>query len=575
MSRLKQGLLRHAPMRTTGCLGFLNLSELRMPTAGELIINSLVAHGIDRVFCVPGESYLGLLDAFHGRHDIDLVVCRHEAGAGFMALADARLTGRPGVVCVSRGPGASNAAIAVHTAQQDGVSFILLIGQVPVKDLRRDSFQEIDYGRMYGSIAKWTAEVSDPGRVAETILRAMQVATTGVPGPVVIALPEDVLGQTVAETVVQPQAPVRSVANPEDVARLQEWLAQSERPLLLAGSALDRTGGRAALAAFAEAWNCPVLVSFRRQDLFPNAHRLYAGDMGLNNPSAQMAALDDADLLLVLGARLSDITTQGYTYPRLVRPEMKLVHVHPDLTTIGTHFAADLAIACDPQALITAVGRPSISPPARDVWIERLIVEQRKIALPRSFQVEDGIPFEAVVDVVSRNLSSDAIVTVDAGTFGAPVYRVIPFAPPQRLLAPISGAMGFGIPAAVAAALREPSRPILCFVGDGGFLMTGSELAVALERRLPLKIILSENGSYASIRIQQEQTYPGRNMGTDLLNPDLALIGRAFGFEVTHIGMLDEVKQIPELLARPGPQLIIVRTSLQAVLGGSANVAAV
>jgi acetolactate synthase I/II/III large subunit len=536
-----------------------------MPTAGELIVESLVAHGIDRLFCVPGESYLALLDALHGRSDIDTVVCRHEAGAGFMALADARLTGRPGVACVSRGPGASNAAIAVHTAQQDAVPFILLIGQVAAQDVRRDSFQEIDYARMFGGLAKWVAEVTDPARIAETMLRALQVATTGLPGPVVIALPEDVLAARVAAEPVRPQAPVRAAPHPDDVALLREWLAAAERPLVLAGSSLERAGGREALRAFAESWDLPLVVSFRRQDLFPNAHRLYAGDMGLSNPAAQMAVLSEADLLLVLGARLSDITTQGWTYPRLVRPQMRLAHVHPDPAVIGTHFAADLAVACDPQHLIAALGAPAVGR-ERAAWIERLKAEQRRIAAPRAFAVEDGLPFESVVELVGRHLPPDAIVTVDAGTFGAPVYRVVPFAPPQRLLAPISGAMGFGAPAAVAAALRHPERPVICLVGDGGFAMTGNELALCRERGLPLKVILSENRSFASIRIQQEQHYPGRVVGTDFGNPDLESIARAFGFEVTAVATPEALAALPGILARPGPQFLVVETSLKAVL---------
>lgn len=535
-----------------------------MPTAGELLVASLAAHGIDRVFCVPGESYLGLLDALHGR-DIDTVVCRHEAGAGFMALADARLTGRPGVVCVSRGPGASNAAIAVHTAQQDAVPLLLLVGQVAVRDLRRDAFQEIDYARMFGGQAKWVAEVTDPDRMAETVLRALQVATTGLPGPVVIALPEDVLTASTAADTVRPQAHVAAAPPAGDVSRLRDWLTRAERPLLLAGSAIERPGGREALRAFAEAWELPLVVSFRRQDLFPNAHRLYAGDMGLANPDAQMALLREADLLVVLGARLSDVTTQGYAWPRLVRPEMRLVHVHPDPAVIGTHFSADLALACDPQALVAAVGKPD-EPFARGAWVERLKAQQRAIAALRAGAVDDGIPFESLVDAVGRSLAADAIVTVDAGTFGAPVYRVVPFAPPQRLLAPIAGAMGFGVPAAVAAALREPGRPVICFVGDGGFLMTGNELAVAKARDLPIKLILSENGTYASIRIQQERDYPGRRVGVDFTNPDFALIGAAFGFAVTRLDEPADLAQLPEILARPGPQFVIVRTSLQAVL---------
>lgn len=545
-----------------------------MRTVGEVIVETLVLNGVDRVFCVPGESYLGLLDALYGRPDIDTVVCRHEAGAGFMALADARLTQRPGVALVSRGPGACNASIAVHTSQQDEVPFILIVGQVAAADVRRDAFQEIDFDRMFGSIAKWTAEVTDPARIAETMLRAIQVATTGIPGPVVLAVPEDVLTAVTTSAPVRRQAPVRSAPRADDVATLRSLLAAAERPLVIAGPEFERDGGRAALLAFLEAWEVPAVVSFRRQDLLPNAHRLYAGDMGLSNPPAQMELLRQSDLVLVLGAQLTDITTQGYGFPTLVRPEMTLVHAHSDPAVIGTHFAADLAIACDPRELIAALGAPAAGAPAgRAAWVDRLKAVQRDIAAPRRPVVDDGVPFEAVVAAVAASLPADAIVTVDAGTFGAPVYRVVPFTPPQRLLAPISGAMGFGVPAAVAAALRAPERPVICLVGDGGFLMTGNELAVAIERRLSIKVILSENGSYGSIRLHQERDYPGRTVGTSFANPDFDLIGRAFGMAVTRIRHEDELARLPALLSAPGSAMIVVETSLAAILPKSRPVA--
>jgi acetolactate synthase-1/2/3 large subunit len=539
-----------------------------MLTAGKLITDSLIANKVDRVFCVPGESYLGLLDALYEcRSVIDTVVCRHEAGAGFMALADARLTGVPGVACVSRGPGASNAAIAVHTAQQDGVPFLLFVGDVPASNDQRGSFQEIDYRQMYGSIAKWTAAVTDPNRMAETILRAVQTATSGVPGPVVISVSEDVLKSDCDGQTVHRQVSVQSAAHPKDVAVLRKWLDEAMQPLVIAGSGLQTDAGRERLLTFLESWELPALVSFRRQDLIPNTHRLYAGELGLRNPDNQMSVLREADLLLVLGARLSDITTQRHTYPRHVRPEMRLVHVHRDPAVIGTHFAADLAIACDPQTLIdTLTNQPTAKSYDRRTWIDRLAEERRKISQPRFADVDDGVPFEQVVDVVGKNLPDDAIVVLDAGAFGAPAYRIIPFAPPQRLLAPISGAMGFAVPAAVAAALREPARPVFCFVGDGGFLMTGGELAVALERELPLKVILSENKSYGSIRVQQEREYPGRTIGTDLTNPDFEMIGRAFGFNVTRISAVEQLDGLPAILKSREPEFIVVSTSVKDIL---------
>jgi acetolactate synthase-1/2/3 large subunit len=343
-------------------------------------------------------------------------------------------------------------------------------------------------------------------------------------------------------------------------------LGEAKRPLVIAGSAITGEDGRQRLLAFLEAWQLPAVVSFRRQDLLPNAHSLYAGDMGLANPEAQMAVLRQADLILVLGARLSDITTQGYSFPRPVRPEQRLVHVHADHGVLGTHFGCDLAIACGPDALFATVGNPPAALPDRAAWIGALSEQRRRIATPRSFDVDDGIPFEEVVVAIGEALPEDAIVTVDAGTFGAPVYRVIDFRPPQRLLAPIAGALGFGVPAAVAAALRAPERPVICLVGDGGLLMTGNELAVALERRLPLKVVVSENGTYGSIRLHQERDYPGRVSGTSFTNPDLELIGRAYGLAVTRIRTLAEVPRIAELLATPGPQFIVVDTSVRAIM---------
>jgi acetolactate synthase-1/2/3 large subunit len=492
-------------------------------SAAKLIVATLAANRVDRVFCVPGESYLPLLDALHRHPTIDLVTCRHEAGAGFMAVADARLSGRPGVVLVSRGPGASNAAIAVHTAQQDATPFLLLVGQVERKDLRRGAFQEIDYGAMYGSIAKWTAEVRDPVQLPEILQRGLAVATTGVPGPVVIALPEDLLEATGAYAAPRAPAAIGSAA-PQDAAReLETALAGAARPLAIAGHGLEGPGGREALLDFAERFACPVAVSFRRHDLFPNDHPLYAGDLGLSNPAPQMEAFHSADLVLALGTRLGDITTQGYSFPVLPRPRQPLVHVCADPAVLGTHYAADLALACAVPVLLRALVPAAPPPSERSAWAERLVGLRRKIAA----RVEDPAMDRLAREIAAR-LEPDAIVTADAGSFARPLYRSIPYRPPQRLLAPISGAMGFGIPAAVAAALRHPGRQVVAFVGDGGFLMTGSELAVALERRLRLTVVLSNNGSYGSIRIHQQRRYPGRIAGTDLVNPDFRKIAEAY-----------------------------------------------
>jgi len=533
-------------------------------TAAEILLDTLAARGADRAFCVPGESYIALLDALHAHPSIDLVTCRQEGGAGFMAVADARLTGRPGIVLVSRGPGACNAAIALHTAEQDAVPLILLIGQVEKRDLRRRAFQEIDYAAMFGGIAKWVGEATHPDEVPELIARAWTMATQGVPGPVVLSLPEDVLAAPCAAPALPPTHFAGAGLPGGTAAELAGLLRRAERPILLAGHGLDVPGGREALRAFAEAWQLPVAVSFRRQDLFPNDHPLYAGDLGLRNPDAQREAFAEADLVLALGTRLTDITTQGYSWPA---PGQCLVHVCADPRFLGWLFPAEIAIAAEARAVLAALAtEPAAAPPVRDAWNTRLRRLQEEDSRATAEAFPDGLPFLRVAQLVGECAPADAIVTLDAGTFAAPFYRKLAWRPPQRLLAPISGAMGFGVPAAVAAALRHPERTVICAVGDGGALMTGNELAVGMARRLPIKLLLSDNGSYASIRIHQERQHPGRVSGTDLANPDLGAWCAAFGAPLLRVETEADLPALAAALRAPGPLVAVVRTSLQAVL---------
>ena len=545
-----------------------------MPTAAECLVEFLARQGIDRAFCVPGESYIALLDALHAHDRIDLVTCRSEGGAGFMAVADAKLTGRPGVVLVSRGPGACNASIAVHTAEQDAVPLILLIGQVEKRDLRRNAFQEIDYASMFRGVAKWIGEATEPDQVPELIARAHAMAMGGVPGPVVLSLPEDVLAMACAAPVPPATLPSPLPPSPADAARLAALLRAAERPILLAGHGLDTPGnpaddGRAALRGFAEAWQLPVALSFRRQDLFPNDHPLYAGDLGLRNPDAQRAAFAEADLVLALGTRLTDITTQGWSWPapRHGGTGQRLVHVCADPRFLGWLFPAELALAADARATIAALaGEAPGAPPGRAAWNARLRalqVADMQVA-PRAWP--DGLAFAQVAKRIERLAPPDAIVTLDAGTFGAPFYRKVAWVPPQRLLAPISGAMGFGVPAGVAAALRCPGRTVIALVGDGGVLMTGGEYAVAIARGAALKLVLSDNGTYASIRIHQERAHPGRVSGTTLVNPDFAQWCAAFRVPVTVVESEADLPALEAALRAPGAAAILVRTSLEAVL---------
>ncbi len=535
-----------------------------MTTAAEVLVAFLAANGVDRAFCVPGESYVAVLDALHAHPVIDLVTCRHESGAGFMALADARLTGVPGVALVSRGPGACNASIAVHTAQQDSVPLLLIVGQVEARDLRARAFQEIDYSRMFDGVAKFVGEATRPDQVPELVARAWAAMLTGIPGPAVLSLPEDVLAAICTVPVPNPVIASDAAPSPDAADALAAMLRAAERPVLIAGGDFDRPGGREALLAFAERWQIPVAVSFRRQDLFPNAHPLYAGDMGLSNPAPQRAAFARADLVLAFGTRLGDITSQGYSFPA---PGQRTVHVCADASWLGWRFPTELALAAHAIPTVAALASRNVGAPAgRAAWCAELRGLQTADAAWTRRHADDGVVFPNLVAALGPMLADNAIVTLDAGTFGAPFYRKIAWKSGQSLLAPISGAMGYGMPAAVAAALRCPDRPVICALGDGGFLMTGGELAVAVGRGAPIKVLLSENGSYASIRIHQERAHPGRVSGTDLINPDLAAIGAAYGYPVMVVRDEADLPALLAALVAPGPLFAVVHSSLSAVL---------
>ncbi|MDB5840015.1 MAG: thiamine pyrophosphate enzyme central domain protein [Herminiimonas sp.] len=533
------------------------------------MLSVFAANGIDRIFEVPGESYIGVLDALSDFPQIDVVTCRHESGAGFMACADGRLTRRPGVLMVSRGPGASNASIAVHTAQQDAIPLILIIGQIPKKDLRREAFQEIDYHKMFGSIAKWVAEPTDPAQLGEMAFKAIRMATSGTPGPVVLVIPEDIQQQRTPQPnwVARPNAP--TTATPAVIAELRALLERAERPLIVAGGAFDKPQGREILLAFAEAWNIPVAVAFRRHDVFPNTHPLFIGDLGLSNPEKQMSVLHSSDLILALGTRLDDITSQGYSFPQLPKPAQTFVHCYPDDHIVGLHFAPDFGLVCDPVALAADLTPPE--PPrtteARGQWSRKLRGIFEDIAAWPTREADDGVSFAHVVRALANQAPKHAMICLDAGTFAAPVYRHFPFVYPQRLMAPLSGAMGYGTPAAIAAQLRHPEAKVICMVGDGGFMMTGNEMIAAVERKLPILFILSNNNCYASIRIHQEINYPGRHVGTALFNPDFIRIAEGFGMQseaVIESGQIDAA--IARGLAAKGPYFIEVRTSLKVIL---------
>lgn len=540
-------------------------------TSSHAMLRVFADNGVDRVFVVPGESYLGILDALGDFEGIDVLTCRHESGAALMASVDGRITGVPGVAMVSRGPGATNAAIGVHAAQQDATPMILVIGQIPKKDLRKEAFQEIDYQKMFGALAKWVCEVTAPEDLAAAAFKAVRVALSGTPGPVVLVVPEDVQQQEAA--LPQWRAVRSSPAQPDPAtaAKICQLLGAARRPLIIAGSALAREGGRAALLELALKFQTPVVVSFRSHDLFPNGHALFAGELGLANPAAQIQAFARSDLILALGTRLGDITTQGYRFPACPRPAQTLVHCIADAHYLNQHFVADIGLLADPvatiQALVSADGG-DMACRERALWAESLSALQRQIAAwPAAIEADDGIPFVDVVLSLHRHAPKDLIVCLDAGSFAAPVYRHFPFAFPQRLMASFSGAMGYGTPAAIAAQLRCPAQKVVCMVGDGGFLMTGNEMIAAVERRLPILFIVSNNNCYGSIRIHQARTYPGRHVGTRLRNPDFVAMAQAFGVQAERIASAGQTDAaIRRGLHAGGPYLIEVRTSLNAAL---------
>ncbi|MFA5488117.1 MAG: thiamine pyrophosphate-binding protein [Candidimonas sp.] len=543
-----------------------------MATAGAAVTEVLVEHGVDRIYALAGESFLGVLDAMRNEPRIDLVTVHHEGSGGFMAVGDARLTGKLGVLMVSRGPGATNAAIALHTAKDDAVPMCLIVGQVGRKFLRRDGFQELNYANVFGDISKWVVEIADPARTRELLARAIQVACSGTPGPVVVVLPEDMQAED-AGNLPLPPAYRRPYSAPDagaldDVAGM---LAKAERPLLIVGGELAGDAGRAALLRCARAWEVPVTVSFRRHDLFPNADPLFAGDLGLQTTKEQIAAFQESDLIIAVGTRLGDLSTQGYTFPDSPKPRQAFVHVYDDAAVIGRHFAPDIGLVCDATQFVEQLAdRASAAARRADraPWAKRLRALREALTIWKPKRADDGIVFGNVITALGKRLADDAIVVLDAGMAAALSYKYIEWKSSQRLLAPITGSMGFGISAAIAAALRYPGRQVILIAGDGGFLMSCAELALVTERRLPIRFLVANNQSYGVIRLHQEDWYgPLDHIGTDLSTPDFAMLARSFGLEADVVTAEENVEAaLDKLLQADGAALAEFKTSLYAQL---------
>ncbi|NJM30824.1 MAG: acetolactate synthase [Rhizobiales bacterium] len=532
--------------------------------AADAIVQSLTDHGVERFYCVPGESYLTLLDALHGS-DVQTIICRHESGAGFMAVSEAKLTGRTAVCAVSRGPGATNASIAVHVAQQDAAPLVLFIGQVARDELARGAFQEVDYTQFFGSMCKAVFEVIDPAKLGETLSRAFHIASSGVPGPVAISLPEDIL-ELEANAAPLPYPVVHHRHSRADIEQIQALIGLSERPVILAGAVL-RGAGSASLARFAEAQRIPVGTTWKNQDVFDNASALYAGHIGFGIPASFRTLLSKADLVIAAGTRLGDVASLNYQFPKAPQPEQPLIHIYPDSAPIGAVFRPTIGLAADPAAVFDDLSRDArVANSARESWISEVngFIRNFQIHTPASFG--DGVDFGSVVTALEKAAPADAIITTDAGNMSTWVHRHWRMTPRNTLLGAIAGAMGYGVPAAVAAQLAAPERMAICFVGDGGVLMTGQELATALQFGAKPKIVISDNGSYGTIRTHQERQYPGRISGTRLSNPDFTAWAASFGARAFTISSANEVtERVEEALSYDGAAVIHVKSSLKAI----------
>jgi acetolactate synthase-1/2/3 large subunit len=509
-------------------------------TVARLLAESLQAHDIDLIYCVPGESYLGLTDAITDQNRLRLIVCRHEGGAAFMAVADGRMRDRAGVCVVSRGPGLSNAMVALHTAFHDATPLVLLVGQVERKDYGRLALQEQNYSRLLADVTKGVIEVNEPVMASEAIARAFHLAGSGTPGPVAVILPEDIFDEAAPFPVDAPRPRPRSGPHPADLDRLAAMLAAAERPLVWVGAAYaaaEIDGGAATrdLAALAEQWVLPVSPTHRRPHLFDSSHPNYGGYMGIRVPKELIGEMRKSDLLVALGERITDSVSQSYSFPEAPQPQLPLAHVWPGPDEVGRVWRPDLGIAADPHAVVAALlarGAP-VDAARRRPWVAGLNAIHRRLMEPVWEPAADGVNFAAVCCEVARHLAPDAAVTSDAGNFSSFIHRYIPFRPGQIFLSSVVGAMGAGVPMAVAAALRRPGRQAVAFVGDGGALMTGNELATARLYGVNPVIIVSDNANYGTIAMHHVTRYPGRpyESATRLENPDFAAWARAFGAE--------------------------------------------
>ncbi|MCM2471964.1 thiamine pyrophosphate-binding protein [Rhizobium sp. CG5] len=497
-------------------------------TGGQLIVEALQANGVKRIACVPGESYLAVLDALHDS-DIETLVCRQEGGAAMMADCWGRLTGEPGICMVTRGPGATNASAGLHIARQDSVPMILFIGQVQREAREREAFQEVEYRRAFTEFAKWVGEIDDARRIPEFVTRAFAIATSGRPGPVVLTLPEDMLVDEVEAPEAKPYLPVESHPGPSQIERLRVLLTGAKRPIAILGGTRWSEQAVADFQNFAARFQLPVGCSFRRQMLFDHTHSCYAGDVGIGINPALAQEIKQADLVLLIGGRFSEMPSSGYSLMDIPYPSQTLVHVHPDPSEIGRVYRPDLAICAAPTDFVEAL--KGMVAPEVPVWASRtaaMHVAYREWSTPP--QTGPGpVQMGPIMDWIEANTADDTIFTNGAGNYATWVHRFHRFRAYNTQAAPCSGSMGYGLPAAVAAKQLFPGREVICFAGDGCFMMHGQEFATAVRYQLPIITVIVNNGIYGTIRMHQEREYPGRVSATGLTNPDFAAFAKAYG----------------------------------------------
>jgi acetolactate synthase-1/2/3 large subunit len=551
------------------------VTNLSPRSGGQLVVAALRAHRVDMAFGVAGESYLEVLDALFDAPEIRFVTCRQEGGAAFMAEAYGKLTGKPGVLLVTRGPGACNASIGIHTAFQDSTPMVVLVGQVARHQIDREAFQEVDFRRMFAPLAKWVAQIDMAERVPELVNQAFQVATSGRPGPAVLALPEDMLRDRRAVALVGPHHAVRAHPGASDLAEMRRLITSAERPIMLVGGGGWSDAACRDVTKFAEANDLPVCCSFRRQDIVDNRRPVFVGDLGTGAAPALVARVKEADLLLAIGARIGEITSQSYTLLGIPDPGKVLIHVHSAAEELGRVFRPTLAIQSGMPEFAAAAATLEPVPAKRWSTWRAAARGEYEAGLAPSPSAGGPLDLGAVMGWLRENLPDDAIVTSDAGNFSGWPNRFLQYRRPGRQLGPTSGAMGYGVPSAVAAKLVHPDRLVVGFCGDGGFMMTGQELATSMAAGVGPIILLFNNAMYGTIRMHQERRFPGRVVGTALANPDFIALARAYGAYGARVSRTEEfapafeeavaAKRAAIIELTMDPDEITTRTTLSAI----------